>query len=161
MKIVLLGVLLLISSSLLAGAKTERKVLSVEEKKDVEAVLSKNDLLFNALLKKDGMLIKKNAQDLSDFLKTSKAAIFKDVKLPASELAFMNAYNEKSLKTYEAFLTPLIKIVKEQDVNSKFNLFYCPMVQKSWIQDTTVNKDVRNVYAMEMLECGDQTTHFN
>lgn len=138
----------------------ERKTLSPQDKAWVQTVLNKNDELFNAFLKKDNALIEKKAKELSSAV--SKSSSFKEIGAQTQKLNLIKASSgrESNMAAYESFLNPLIKLVQTYDVGSKFNIFSCPMVKKSWIQNTDVNKDVRNVYAMEMLECGTQDTKF-
>lgn len=139
-----------------------RKSLNASEKAAMTNILNKNDELFNAFLKKDNALIEKTAKALAVVTSQYKMASFKDIHAEASKLSSIKASKsrEANLDIYEAFLQPLIKFVQTYEVDKKFNVFSCPMVKKAWLQDTSVNKDVRNVYAMEMLECGTQDTKF-
>lgn len=143
-------------------AQTKRNTLQAKDKAELTEILAKNDVLFNAFLKKDNALIEKNAKELSSLVGKSQSTIIKGVKANVSGLDGIKSSNknEDNLKAYETFLNPLIKVVQQYDVGKKYNVFSCPMVKKSWIQDTEVNKDVKNVYAMDMLECGSQDTHF-
>lgn len=140
----------------------ERKTLSGEDQKKVILILDKNDELFNAFLKKDDSLIEKKSHELSGLMKKIEVAALKEVKIQTKQLDSIKATKtrETNLVAYESFVNPLIKFIQTYDVGSNFNVFSCPMVKKSWIQNTIVNKDVRNVYAMEMLECGTQDTKF-
>lgn len=139
-----------------------RKPLNASEKTAITSILNKNDELFNAFLKKDNALVEKTAKALVEVTSQYKMASFKDIQAQASKLSSIKASKsrEANMDIYEAFLRPLIKFVQTYEVDKKFNVFSCPMVKKSWLQDTSVNKDVRNVYAMEMLECGTQDTKF-
>lgn len=139
-----------------------RKPLKAAEKAAVTNILNKNDELFNAFLKKDNALIEKSAKALAEATSQNKIGLLKDIQIEAGKLSSIKASKsrEANMETYETFLRPLIKFVQTYEVDKKFNIFSCPMVKKSWIQDTSVNKDVRNVYAMEMLECGTQDTKF-
>lgn len=139
-----------------------RKPLKAAEKKEVTSILDKNDELFNAFLKKDNALIEKKAKALAETASQTKMGILKDISAQADKLSTISGSksHEANMVAYEAFLKPLIKFVQTYEVDKKFNIFSCPMVKKSWIQDTSVNKDVQNVYAMEMLECGTQDTKF-
>lgn len=139
----------------------KRKTINAADKIEITEVLGANDKLFNAFLKKDSASVEKMAKDLQATLSKSKSPILKDVRAQASKLNIKSALKiEDNMKSYEALLNPLIKVVKEYEVESKYNVFSCPMVKKSWLQDITVNKDVKNVYAMDMLECGTQDTQF-
>ena len=141
---------------------TKRKAVSEKEKVEILEVLAKNDLLFNSFLKKDSSSVEKHAKELQLLMSNKKSSLLKDSKAQAVKLASIKASNkaEDNMKAYESFLNSLIKVVQDNDVDSKYNIFSCPMVKKSWLQDITTNKEVKNVYAMDMLECGTQDTHF-
>ena len=158
MKIFLLTFLLSIS----AWAADSRKPLEPSDAKAVTEVLLKNDELFNAFLKKDPALVQKKAAELHELASKTDSSVLSKVKKKAKSLKGIKpgTKNESNLESYEPFLNALIKVVKKYQVPGRYNIFSCPMVNKSWIQDVTVNKDVRNVYAMEMLECGTQDTKF-
>lgn len=140
----------------------KRKSLATQDKVEAVEVLAKNDLLFNAFLKKDAAAIEKHAKELQKLVSAKKSPLLKEVKAQAGKLNSIKASNsnETNLTAYEAFLNPLIKVVQEHEVDTRYNVFSCPMVKKSWLQDVKVNKGVKNVYAMEMLECGSQDTHY-
>lgn len=145
-----------------AKPEVKRQSLSSKDKSVLSEILAKNDLLFNSFLKKDKDLIEKYAKELSALVSTADSSIVKQVKAKASSLNNIKSSNknEDNLHAYESFLNPLITLVQQYDVGGKYNVFSCPMVKKSWIQDLKTNKDVKNVYAMDMLECGSQDTHF-
>ena len=145
-----------------AKSEVKRQSLSSKDKSVLSEILAKNDLLFNSFLKKDKDLIEKYAKELSALVSTADSSIVKQVKAKASSLNNIKSSNknEDNLNAYESFLNPLITLVQQYDVGGKYNVFSCPMVKKSWIQDLKTNKDVKNVYAMDMLECGSQDTHF-
>lgn len=143
-------------------SQAKRKALQSNDKAQLTEILAKNDSLFNAFLKKDNALIVKNAKELAGLVVKSDGPILKELKAKVYSLEGIKSSNknEDNLKAYEAFLNPLIAIVQQYEVAGKYNVFSCPMVKKSWIQDTEVNKDVKNVYATDMLECGTQDTRF-
>lgn len=140
----------------------KRVQLSSEIQSEVSGVLLKNDELFNALLKKDNALVENKALELSELIKKSSSKALTSLKVQAEGLKTIKKNNspEKNLEAYDKFLKPLIDIVKQYDVGPKFNVYYCPMVKKSWIQSIDTNKEVKNVFAMDMLECGTQETKF-
>jgi hypothetical protein len=143
-------------------SSAHRKPIEGKDKSAVLEVLAKNELLFNAFLKKDSALIEKHAKELQGYIGRTHAPLLKNVKLNISKLSSIKSSNtnEDNLKAYEAFLNPLIKVVREYDVGRKYNVFSCPMVKKSWLQNTDLNKEVKNIYAIDMLECGSQDTAF-
>lgn len=145
-----------------AQKSAQRKPLGEKDKKILTDALKINDQLFNALLAKDTKLIEKKSQEISDLFQGNKEAIYKELTSKAGNLKKIKSSTkqEDALKAYEEFLKPLIKVVQEYDIENSYNVFSCPMVKKSWIQDVRVNKGVKNVFAPYMLECGTQDTHF-
>lgn len=145
-----------------AQKSAQRKSLAEKDKKFLTDALKINDQLFNALLAKDTKLIEKKSQEISDLFQGNKEAIYKELTSQAGNLKKIKSSTkqEDALKAYEEFLKPLIKVVQEYDIENSYNVFSCPMVKKSWIQDVRVNKGVKNVFAPYMLECGTQDTHF-
>lgn len=161
MKFLLLAILS-ITSLYANDGLVKRKTLNESDKKLIVELLKKNDVLFNAFLSRDGIAIEKSAADLSTLMSQIDSKILGNVKKESSKLSKIKDTNtdEVNLTSYEAFLNPLVEVVKAFDLGDQFNIFTCPMVKKSWIQDVATNKEVKNVYAMEMLECGSQVTQF-
>lgn len=143
-------------------AEVKRKDINASDKKVILDILNRNDELFNAFLRKDGNAIEKSASELHAVVLKANSKVFVSLKNESRKLLnikFKNS-NESNLSEYEGFLNPLVEIVKSYNVGEKFNVFHCPMVKKSWIQNVVINKEVKNVFAMEMLECGSQETNF-
>lgn len=170
MKFLILG-FLIVSSPLMAQHNhhdsgthqlIKRKPIDSKDKEQIIEILIKNDLLFNAFLKNEGGSIEKSAKDLLALISKSQSPLLKETKAQASSLAKIKSTNsnESNLQAYESFLKPLIKLVQANDIGGNYNIYSCPMVKKSWIQDTNVNKEVKNVYAMDMLECGTKDTQY-
>ena len=170
MKFFLLSVLVLslpLSSQVRASEKkitdvSSRRTISADDKAAMISVLTKNDSLFNSFLKRDKAQIEKNASELLTFVKNSQSPLLVGVKKDLDPLSSIKSSKtmEENVSAYGKFLVPLITVVQSYDVGGKFNVFTCPMVKKSWIQNIEVNKEVKNVYAMDMLECGSQDTHY-
>lgn len=139
-----------------------RKELPSGDLAQVHQVLILNDQLFSALIKNDFKAAEPKAKELKKALDQTRIEVLKPVRAGASELDAFKASAEKenNLALYEKFLNPLIQVVKSYKVDSKYNIFSCPMVKKSWIQNTSVHQDVRNVYATYMLECGTQDSKY-
>jgi hypothetical protein len=159
MKLILIFSLLL--SSIMAFAQT-RKDLAPTDKAQVLEVLSKHDALFNALINNDFKAAEPAALALKTALEKSTTAVLKTAKAQAVSLSQIkgNLGGEKNLALYEKVSNPLVEVVKGYNLGSGYNIFSCPMVKKSWVQNMTQHKDVRNVYATSMLECGSQDTKF-
>jgi hypothetical protein len=130
--------------------------LSPAEKSLFMEVLKKNDELYNSLLKANQDDVEKKANSLSELLE--KAGPDKigplNKTLPALNKISGKNTKEINLKAYEEFLPPLIELVKTHKADSNYQIYYCPMVKKNWIQDQRTNSTVKNVFAQEMLECG-------
>lgn len=156
MRLVIISLLLFAYSF----ANETRTTIAQDERNEIETVLDLNDKLFNAFLKEDSKQIETAAQALQTEVTKSKSKILEYTRLKAETLSKIKGSNKINLKHYQEFNDQLVDLVNKYQVNNRFNIFYCPMVKKSWIQDVKVNKDVRNVYAMEMLECGVQKTNF-
>lgn len=141
---------------------THRTAVGIKAKEEVIAVLQKNDLLFYAFLAKDEVGIEKLAKELHADVTKSNHSLLDEVKAAAWNLSNIKAShsNEVNLRSYESFVKPLIRIVESKDIGGKFNVFTCPMVKKSWIQNIEIHKEAKNIYAMDMLECGTQNTHY-
>lgn len=129
--------------------------LSSVEKEKLVRVLSLNDGLFNALLKDDQAIVAKSSLELKKGLANTSGKII-ELKNKASILDKIKASNtkEKNLAIYAEFLPSLVEIARTYKPDSQFEIYYCPMEKKYWIQNSKTNQDVRNVFAQEMLECG-------
>jgi hypothetical protein len=130
--------------------------LSPAEKNLFLQVLKKNDELYNSLLKANQDDVEKSARTLAGLLKKSGAENIGPLSktLPALDKISGKNSKETNLKAYEEFLPPLIELVKTHKPDSNYQIYYCPMVKKNWIQDQRTNSTVKNVFAQEMLECG-------
>lgn len=115
-------------------------------------VLEANDKLFLALLKDDQSEVEKAAKGLSDKL----SAAGEDGLKAAEHIKPITKSNtkEKNLEHYSVFMSVLVKEFKEAKMKSDYEVYYCPMTKKSWIQNKKTASGVKNVFAQEMLECG-------
>lgn len=115
-------------------------------------VLEANDKLFQALLKDDQGEVEKAAKGLSEKLTASG----KDGVKAAGLLKPISKTNpkEKNLEHYSAFMPELVKEFKSAKIKGDYEVYYCPMTKKSWIQNKKTVSGVKNVFAQEMLECG-------
>ncbi len=122
----------------------------------LEKVLGLNDALFTHLLGTDQAKVQEAARALSAEIKKQGG------KLKTDHLDQISAKNakEKNLEHYDKFLVPVVELVRSQKGPRPYNVFYCPMVKKAWVQDVSKQPKIRNVFAQEMLECGEQQTRF-
>lgn len=115
-------------------------------------ILEANDKLFQALLKDDQGEVEKAARGLTEKLTASgKEGIRAAEHL--KPIAKTNS-KEKNLEHYSAFMPVLLKEFKGAKMKSDYEVYHCPMVKKSWIQNKKTTSGVKNVFAQEMLECG-------
>ena len=54
----------------------------------------------------------------------------------------------------------LAHVLSKYDLGSDYNVYYCPMVRKKWIQNSTKHAGVKNPYAPEMPNCGRKESSF-
>lgn len=115
-----------------------------------------NDKLFNALLGTDQTKVEKAAQDMAAFLQKDNSPKLKTLKDNVKALQEMSAKNtkEKNLELYDKVAAPLVALRREGKVGT-YEIFYCPMIKKHWVQNQKTTPDVRNVFAQYMLECGE------
>lgn len=167
MKMLTISFLLLISTTSIGQSHkhdhTENKATSALENSDLKIlkiILKKNDELFNALLKNNQEQVAGAANILVTILKKANAIELRSIKQGSSNLSLINKTNtkEQNLKAYEGFIPSLVELVKKYQPDSNFQIYYCPMVKKNWIQDQRTNSTVKNVFAQDMLECGSKET---
>ena len=130
--------------------------LSPAEKSLFLEVLKKNDELYNSLLKANQDDVEKSARTLAGLLKKSGAENIGPLSKTLPALNKISGKNTKeiNLKAYEEFLPPLIELVKTHKPDTNYQIYYCQMVKKNWIQDQRTNSSVKYVFTQEMLECG-------
>lgn len=122
----------------------------------VEDVFGANDKLFNALLGTDQSKVEQAAKELAAILQKDNSAKLKAVKANIKSLQEMTAKNskEKNIELYDKVAAPLVTLRREGKVGP-YEIYYCPMVKKYWVQNQKTTPDVRNVFAQYMLECGE------
>ncbi len=159
MKLILSLSLLFSGIVCFAGTRLE---LAAADKAQVLEVLGKHDALFNFLIKNDYKGAEGAALALKSALDKSTSLVLKAAKAQSASLAQIKGSldGEKNLAFYEKVSDPLVAVVKGYNVGAGHNIFSCPMVKKSWVQNVTQHKEVRNIYATSMLECGTQDTKF-
>lgn len=115
-------------------------------------ILEANDKLFLALLKDDQSEVEKAAKALSEKLTSAG----KDGVKAAEHIKPITKTNtkEKNLEHYSAFMTVLVKEFKGAKMKGDYEVYYCPMIKKSWIQNKKTTTGVKNVFSQDMLECG-------
>lgn len=119
----------------------------------VAKLLSENQILLEEYLKDDP---KPNWKVFSESLDALKAGGHPKLKAWAETLSPLLPPNGTDLETsYEKISKIqeiLVQIKTEVPNQSKYNRFYCPMVDKSWLM---TGREVKNPYAPEMRDCGE------
>ncbi|MBH47255.1 MAG: hypothetical protein CME71_03695 [Halobacteriovorax sp.] len=156
---------LLILSAILLGmnAFAARAPLEPALKKEVAEVLNANEELHAAFFEYSNENVQKAAALVAKKIMAIKdKEISKLLKVSHDKLMEMTkSTDEKANK--EAFYVVslgLANIIRKYDVGGKWNVYSCPMVKKSWVQDSAKNDNVRNPYAPEMPGCGSKNTSF-
>lgn len=116
-------------------------------------LLAENQILLEEYLKEDP---KPNWKVFSESLDALGANGHPKLKVWAETLRPFVPANGADLETsYEKISKIqeiLIQIKTEVPNQSKYNRFYCPMVDKSWLM---TGREVKNPYAPEMRDCGE------
>lgn len=115
-----------------------------------------NDKLFNALLGTDQAKVEKAAQEMAAFLQKDNSPKLKALKDNVKTLQQMTAKNSKAknIELYDFVAAPFVTLRREGKVGT-YEIYYCPMIKKHWVQNQKTTPDVRNVFAQYMLECGE------
>lgn len=130
--------------------------VSENVKKSLLEVLKLNDILFNDLLKEDQGKVEASAKALENQLKQISLNELGDLKKKAVSLTKISKSKIKgdNIQSYGEYLPTLVEVVKKYAPDSRYQIYYCPMVKKYWVQDERTNSTVKNVFAQDMLECG-------
>jgi hypothetical protein len=121
------------------------KILS-ENQKVHEQLILKSDFIPDtaALLGsiKEAKSLSAKSKDLQTELEKLESILI-GINTTDSELFF---------KSMSSFSERLTDILKANQIETEYNKFYCPMVEKYWVAKGEV---VQNPYAPEMRECGE------
>lgn len=144
MRIILLTLSLLTSGLVLAGP--------------VEDAFHANDKLFNALLGADQAQVEKAAKEMATLLQKDKTSQLKGLKENLKSLKAISKKNtkDKNLELYEK-ITPALVAMRRTGQVDNYEVYYCPMVKKHWVQNVKTTPGVKNVFAQYMLECGERS----
>lgn len=116
-------------------------------------LLSENQILLEEYLKDNP---KPNWKVFSETLATLESSGHPKLKAWAATLRPLIPTNGSDLETsYEKIskIQEILTQVKTEVPNqSKYNRFYCPMVDKFWLM---TGREVKNPYAPEMRDCGE------
>lgn len=158
--ILLIGILIL---SLGAFSKTKRLTLDKKNKEVLLEIFKVNERLHSAYFKYNAEEIEKNAEVLIGALESIKnPKVKKEFKESTKRLEKIKKTNDrkKNDHLYHLISKDLIKILNKYDLGSTYNVYYCPMIQKSWVQNSKKMEKVHNPFAPWMAHCGAQQTKY-
>lgn len=156
--------LLLTSSFQTSFAQDDgRRAISVSLKEQVTSLLEKNEQVHASMfnykkedLKKAVVTFKKRALEIKD----KEVQKYLEPAIKASSELLKNKTKEEDNESYHRLSLALVKLVELYKIGSTYNIYYCPMVKKRWVQNSTKMRKVHNPYAPEMPHCGGQITEF-
>jgi hypothetical protein len=120
---------------------------------ELDKVLAANQELFSTLLKNDQSQVEMVGNKLREIIAKSSSKEIKNFNL--GNLA-KTKNKSQNIEIYGQFLPKLIEVFKLNNINQNYAIYYCPMVKKYWIQNIKIQSKVQNVFAQDMLECGEK-----
>ena len=123
-------------------------------------VLQKYELLHQAFFDNNLKAVKKNAKNVLkgiESIKDRKIAETLSYTKRKLEDIIDSEDIEKSKKDMHIISQGLLVVIEKYAPNKKYARFYCPMVQKYWIQNISESDKVMNPYASNsMPHCGEK-----
>lgn len=148
MKLIFIS-LYLLSVSLLASSG---------DKEVFDKMLSHYEIMGDAFFKNDLKTVNQVAKELVKESKGLKEEKVLEVMKPT--MTFLNSLTsevkvDKAHKDFNVVSRNFLTILEKHLPNKSYGKYYCPMVQKYWIQNVTKNEKVMNPYAADtMPHCG-------
>ena len=145
------------------AVEDKRKEVSERLKESVLSILEENERLHSSMFEYKKAALKESVEAFK-----KKAMGIKDKKieellkpaLRASSELMTNKTKAEDNESYHRLSLSLVKIVESFQIGSTYNIYYCPMVKKRWVQNSKKMRKVHNPYAPEMPHCGGQITEF-
>jgi len=125
---------------------------------DLSTVLIDYDQLHSAFFKNDIKMIKEGASALKKSLLKLKQ---KDMDYALKRLENLGESNDikKAHEDFNIISQAILVLMDREDGVKSHSRYYCPMVKKYWIQNTTESEKVMNPYASSsMPHCGSKMT---
>lgn len=164
MKTLLMILYLALCSHVSYGDGAEKRVkLKREKTTKILDVFKVNEDLLMSFFNYNEEDILRDKEKLSQSLgKVPQGIIDTEIKQIKVSLIEIKKENKK-LKNYAAYHViseVLAKVVEKYDLGGTYNVYYCPMIKKKWVQNSLNLKKVYNPFAPEMPHCGGQLTEF-
>lgn len=141
----------------------QRKELSTQVQGQLRGVYRSNSELYQLFVDENYEEVKKQAEKVAQSIE----------KIENEDVAQLLDFTKKNLRdlggdldvdvlqeAYSMISTALIHVLKTYDIGPGYNAYYCPMVEKRWIQNSLKVTQIQNPYDKSMRQCGDQETSF-
>ncbi|XDD42588.1 hypothetical protein AB3N58_15060 [Leptospira sp. WS60.C2] len=144
---------LLVFAIFALSCKEEVVPFGPNHEKLVETLFSKNQSILEEFLKDNP---KPDWKEFSESVKSLVSSDHPKLKTWGEQITSQIPSNvtdlESSYEKISKIQEILIQMKSEVPNQLKYNRFYCPMVDKSWLM---TGKEVKNPYAPEMRDCGE------
>jgi len=141
----------------------KRLKLKKTEIAQIRNVLKANEVLHSGFYNyKRSKLLQKVAvvKEAIDKIKSNKIKkIFTKSQVSLGKIS-LELKKKQNYKHYDSFSKELISIVLKYDVGADYDIYYCPMLKMSWVQNTSSDATVYNPYASYMPQCGQRESKF-
>ena len=145
-------------------ADTQRiSVADDSDKKALAEALRINEDLHMAFFKYNAQSVSKYSKKLGEKLAQIKdKKIIKELGRSVKQLSKISEKKsqDQNNKLYSLVSKSMISIIKKYDTGKDYNVYSCPMVKMSWIQNSRKINKVHNPYASYMPHCGTKDTNF-
>jgi len=142
---------------------TKRLPLDLKAKAELVRVLEANEKLHAGFFTYKAGVVEEAAKNLRKVVRavsnTKTRMLLKDALKPLDQIKAKNKREANNVAYHKASLV-LAGMVNSYDVGSSYNVYSCPMVKKTWIQNSKKQLRTHNPYAPEMPHCGGRDTDY-
>ena len=127
------------------------------------SLLKINESLHSSFFKYDAKSVDQYAKEMQQALKKVKnEKVLKLLKGMDKYLGKISSSESQKNNNhmYNLVSKKLLTVLHTFDFGSVYNAYSCPMVQKSWIQNSTKIDKVHNPYASYMPHCGTKDSNY-
>ena len=151
---------LLLSFNLYAGS---RERLPEEVRGRVLKIYQANEKLHAAFFKYDKQKVEHYAGEVfkaASLVQNPK--VRQKLKYALVKLKEISGTNKRKIndENYYQVSIALVNILKAFDIGDIYDVYHCPMVKKSWVQNSKKQPKVHNPYAPWMPHCGERKRAF-
>lgn len=137
-----------------------QKIYSEDSSKVMDQVMQDYEELHAAFFSNKMSSIKKEASDLLDSMKRlENEEVLKKLKFTKEKLESLKSTSElkDARESFDVISQALSYVLKKHYPSKTYERYYCPMVQKYWIQNVSKSEEVKNPYASDTMPyCGSQ-----